>query len=282
MNFSALRRLSSVPQRLAVLRKLQDAADILARDAEKELLEKELAVRADLHRRAQQIRERRAAIIAGGDLTDEEKKLEPLNLDSVPPSLSKSLDGYWCAVLKRILGDAGTDLRDDGLDDFDMPAWLTAADEAVLQHLLDIQLSIEVDQHDASSDTLQLTFVFAPNEFLEPGSETLTLEFKRKMREIQRSTGCSIKWRDGKDPTVARIEPKGGTGDVASVELQPSFFHLFTAADFATGVDESRLSEDEFEVGASVDLACSSFPYPDATCALPRQEGYLSSCRRGE
>ena len=58
------RQLSSVPQRLAALTKLQEAADTLAGEAEKELLEKELEVRAALHKRAEAIRARRAEIIA--------------------------------------------------------------------------------------------------------------------------------------------------------------------------------------------------------------------------
>lgn len=207
----------SVSQRLAALSKLQEKTDELAAEAEKE----QLNVRRRLLAQTAELRDRRAAILAGDQLTDDESALEPVEDADVPPSLESSLETYWQEVLQRVLG------RRDVSDEF-AHNWLTADDLKILAHLRDIQISC-VAGTDGSAphklgqggdDVMTLTFFFRPNEYMEPGHETVSIEYARTIGQLQSTPGCHIQWRPGKDPT--RIGGLNGT----QLEVS-SFFSIF-------------------------------------------------------
>lgn len=214
----AARRLSSVPSRLAALRRLQAEAEALSAQSERQITIHTLALRAALHEKARLLHARRAQIVAGEELSEEEKALAPYD-GPMPSSLSDSLSGYWREVIKR-----ATELSEY--------CEVSDADEAVLSHLRDIQLRIEVDPEDPSRDKLTFTFLFASNEFLQPESETLTITFARRLGEVESTEGCEIKWKEG----MQRVP--GNSQDGPSF---PSFFDFFAPSQLAAkeGMEDS-------------------------------------------
>ena len=207
----------TVHQKLAALAALQEQTDELATQAEKQ----QLHIRRLLIEQTAVLRERRAAILSGEDLTPDEAALEPVPPDEVPPSLEASLDSYWLEVLQRVIG------RSEVANEFAYD-WFTQADRDVLRHLHDIKMSCEAGTDpetphavgQGSDDTFTLTFFFRPNEFMEPGHETLTVSFERTLGQLRSTRGCNIKWRPGADPT--RVTTTDGRG-----EGVPSFFAIF-------------------------------------------------------
>ena len=149
---SRVRRLCTAPTRLAVLARLQEETTALSRKAELEVLE----VRRRFLEESASLRARRAAILAGEPLTSEEAALDPL--PDVPVQLQTSLDGYWKAVLTHVL----TSLEAARV----MGPWLTERDDAILSHLVDVQIACQPHSEDANFDTVRLTLVFKPNEHL--------------------------------------------------------------------------------------------------------------------
>eukprot|EP00900_Chrysochromulina_parva_P017727 jgi/Chrpa1/25956/Chrysochromulina_OHIO_Genome00025731-RA len=99
-------------------------------------------------------------------------------------------------------------------------------DLRILAHLADIQLAIKTHTDDAldERDTVHLVLVFRPNEFLEPGFETLECAFDRVKGQLKSTSGLEIRWRDGKAPTI---------------EGSLSFFDVFAkVGDFAQQAEE--------------------------------------------
>ena len=218
---SSVRPTFTVHQRLAALSALQEETDALASLAEQE----QLNIRRRLLAKTAALRDRRAAILAGEELTDDEAALEPVPDEEVPPSLEASLDSYWQEVLQRVLG------RRDVVNDFDHQ-WLTITDLEVLKHLRDIQITCEAGTDDerphatgqGSDDTLTLTFFFRPNEFMQPGHETLTISFTRVLGQLRSTSGCAIQWTAGRDPTKV-------VGADGQLEEAASFFAIFRPCD---------------------------------------------------
>jgi len=171
--------------------------------------------------RTQQLRERRAAILAGAALTEEEAAAPAVVSDEtpVPTELEDDLKLYWQkAIMQGVL------LHDvEALQSENVPNEL---DLRILAHLADIQLAIKTHTDDAldERDTVHLVLVFRPNEFLEPGFETLECAFDRVKGQLKSTSGLEIRWRDGKAPTI---------------EGSLSFFDVFAkVGDFAQQAEE--------------------------------------------
>ena len=204
----------SVPQRLAALSLLEGKMDELEAT-------EVLKLKRTIVERTQQLRERRAAILAGAALTEEEAAAPAVVSDEtpVPTELEDDLKLYWQkAIMQGVL------LHDvEALQSENVPNML---DLHVLAHLADIQLAVKTHKDDAlvECDTLHLTLVFRPNEFLEPGFETLECAFDRVKGQLKSTSGLEIKWRDGKAPMI---------------EGSLSFFDMFAKVDdFAQQVEE--------------------------------------------
>ncbi|KOO29485.1 hypothetical protein Ctob_005920 [Chrysochromulina tobinii] len=180
-----------------------------------------LKLKRTIVERTQQLRERRAAILAGAALTEEEAAAPAVVSDEtpVPTELEDDLKLYWQkAIMQGVL------LHDvEALQSENVPNEL---DLRILAHLADIQLAVKTHTDDAldERDTVHLVLVFRPNEFLEPGFETLECAFDRVKGQLKSTSGLEIKWRDGKAPTI---------------EGSLSFFDMFAkVGDFAQQAEE--------------------------------------------
>ena len=208
-----------MPQRIAALSKLQSEEDAF----HKELQEAITKLRVELHAKAAHVRERRAALVSGAALTEDERGLAPV--EDYPDVLDESdgpqLHGFWREIMERVLSVPGAGaafgVGEDGDFEDDAEHWLSQRDLDVLEHLLDVRVEGSAsDSGDGS--TLRMTFKFAPNPFLE--DESLTVAFERdSVGELLRTDGCTLRWKPGCDPTK---EQRGRE----PFEV-PSFFHLF-------------------------------------------------------
>ena len=248
------RLLCTLPQRIAALSKLQDREDELTVAAS----EKVLALQRALHAQADAIRSRRADILAGSELTEDEKELAPVELDhelfdeQLPVTLGEAnvIEGYWRAVIVEEF------LRSDG----ETGAWLNERDQQILEHLLNIRIEIEdvdadvkyVEEVETDVPTqlhkVTLTFSFKANDFMD--QTELSVNFLRDaLNSLISTEGCVIPWTDGSDPTVKHDEGE----ELVAV---PSFFHLFSSADFLdeSAMDSSTmLDEDEEKLFVMMD-----------------------------
>ncbi|KAL1515612.1 hypothetical protein AB1Y20_002231 [Prymnesium parvum] len=254
-----MRLLSSASKRLAALYKLDEAAMAMSEAVTKELKTHEIKLRAAMHQQAKDLHERRLEILAGGALTKEELEAKELGQ---PIFLDDSLKGYWGKVLEKALNsNVLATLLNDGI----LPkAWLSNRDKEVLQHLIDVQLSIELDETNPSTDTLRLTFVFAPNEFMEEESQRLTIEYKRKDGEPQSTTGCPIKWKPGKNPTIGpRDKPDATEGK------ESSFFQIFAPQEIdLMNEEDSDVTDSAPDKSLEDELRTQSDKPTDASDAL--------------
>ena len=158
----------------------------------------------------QLLRERRAAILAGASLTEEEAALPPLEDEEVPDVLAPSLDAYWRCAIESALD--GHDLKT-----CEMHSVPTDADLDILTYLADLNFKIEAaaqgeacgagearehaGDHEAH-DVLTLQLVFRANEYLMPGCETLEVVFLRTDGVIQSTEGHPIHWQEGRAPDM--------------------------------------------------------------------------------
>eukprot|EP00966_Prymnesium_polylepis_P300515 6944699-Prymnesium_polylepis.1 len=122
------------------------------------------------------------------------------------------------------------------------------ADEDALKHLTDIKASTKLSD---GKKGFQLAFCFSPNPYFENEvlTKTYLLDPDDEDECLQKSVGCDIAWKPGKNVTVKVVQKKqkkkGKVRTVKVEEQTESFFNFFDPPDVPE--EEDEMEEEEME-----------------------------------
>jgi len=160
-------------------------------------------------------------------LTEEEKGKKDELLNSLKP-----IPEYWSTVLNN---------------DLNLKHLINENDSAALKHLTKCEYKFSEDA--ATPHNFTITMTFTPNDYFENDVLSVTLHMKEP-RDITKTEGTEIKWKEGKDTTKKSVSKKqknkktGQTRTVTKEEDVPSFFNLFKSN---VAVDEEKELDEEEE-----------------------------------
>jgi hypothetical protein len=214
--------------------------------------------------------ERRRKIVSGEHEPADDECTLPTELNASGDSADLKLDkerGIYSALLA--LSKRSADLH-GGIPEF----WLTVFkrvgliskmiephDEPVLKSLVDVEL----DLSDRKPYNFSIKFHFAPNEFFTNTTLVKNYEFKIEVDkndpfvfeapETERSRGCLVRWRPGRNVTTVDGQPETEDGS----NKRASFFNFFETLDVdartMTGEQEAELVID-YELGFTFKEKC--------------------------
>lgn len=142
------------------------------------------------------------------------------------------MDLYWVKVFKN------------------KNVYISEADEPMLKHLLNLDISTEQDKEIKSRKFMKLKMTFEQNEFFDQDVLECNLEYNKD--EPTKSTGTVITWKEGKDPTFKMVQKKqrnkktGKSRELNKKEIVKSFFDIFSNYT-ADDLDEEEEGEAEFD-----------------------------------
>jgi len=174
------------------------------------------------------------------DDDETDKKLGKLSLEEKTETI-KGIPDFWLTVFQNA-------------NDTVLHGTVEEIDEPILKHLQDV--TVELPE---TNTGFKINFHFEPNDFFE--NTVLTKEYMLRNEydkedpldydgpEVIKSTGCEIKWKQGKNPCIKVVKKKtkpkgkgkGGPKFVTKEEKRDSFFNFFKPPE----VPEQEKDEDD-------------------------------------